>query len=374
MKFIYTTLLVSLFSLTVAAQCNHPDYNALVAIYNSMDGANWVFNGGWEEGAAGNDCEPCDWDYVNCNGQDRVTSVALGNIGLKGSIPSEVGELEFAEFLSFNFGDFSGSTIPDEIYSLTSLKVLSIRDSDIDGMISPLIGNLTQLEKLDFAQNNLEGTIPVEIGNLTLLEEFFANQNDLTGSIPASFKNFAQMEWIELSFNKLTGIDISDLGGLVNAVEFDVSHNEITGNLPEAFGDFIDLRYLGLEFNNFSGCIPNSYLDLCGQPVWFNENPNLDNQDFENFCDTYQGSCMPVSTSNYEDLEIKLINTLVRHNLSFENNQAAIDYYILDINGRILQDGIMLGNNIDLNFEQTGMFFIHLQLENKITTKKFLKS
>ncbi len=373
MKNLYTTLLLSLFSLSISAQCNHPDFDALLAIYNSLDGPNWVFNGGWVEGAAGTDCEPCDWDYVNCNTQNRVKSVSFSNIGLKGFIPSEVGDLEFLESISFNFSDLSGSTIPDEIYNLTNLKRLSIRDSDVEGTISPLIGNLTQLEELDFAQNELEGSIPSEIGNLTKLKEFFANQNDLTGTIPASLKNCSQMEWVELTFNKLTGVAIDDLGGLENAVEFDIGYNEIVGSLPEAFGNFIDLRYLGLNSNNFSGCIPNSYVKLCGQPVNFSENSELSNENFENFCDTYEGSCMPVGTFNYAPLAIELVNTIAIDQLLLNGALENVSFNIIDINGRILQRGVIQGNGIPLDFDSKGMFFINMTTENQMCTKKFMK-
>ena len=61
-KFLSVSLLLLLISLAAASHAQVPqiERDALVALYNSTDGANWTDNTGWNGSAGGE----CDWKGV----------------------------------------------------------------------------------------------------------------------------------------------------------------------------------------------------------------------------------------------------------------------------------------------------------------------
>jgi Leucine-rich repeat (LRR) protein len=57
--------------------CNHPDFAPLLALYNSTNGPGWTNKTGWEDGASGTNCDPCNgWYGVQCE-NGRVDSINL---------------------------------------------------------------------------------------------------------------------------------------------------------------------------------------------------------------------------------------------------------------------------------------------------------
>ena len=80
-------LLISLASVSYS-QVPQNERDALVALYNSTDGASWTDNTGWL-GAAGTEC---DWYRITCSG-GSVYKIRLFSNSLTGSIPAELGNL-----------------------------------------------------------------------------------------------------------------------------------------------------------------------------------------------------------------------------------------------------------------------------------------
>ena len=73
---------------------------ALLDLYNSTDGPNWLNRSGWND----NDT-PCSWFGIKCdNGQ--VVNLELRENGLNGSLPNSLGNLNNLSSLSFCHLDF----------------------------------------------------------------------------------------------------------------------------------------------------------------------------------------------------------------------------------------------------------------------------
>jgi len=66
---------------------------------------------------------------------------------------------------------------------------LLLYDNQLKGSIPSEIGNLTNLTALDLCNNQLTGSIPSEIGNLTNLSKLKLEYNQLKGEIPESICN-----------------------------------------------------------------------------------------------------------------------------------------------------------------------------------------
>ena len=83
-------LFVQQFSQTNAqAAISETERNALIALYNSTNGAAWKQNTGWLEDPG----TECSWYGVTCDQNGNVTNIDLYNNQLSGSIPAELGNL-----------------------------------------------------------------------------------------------------------------------------------------------------------------------------------------------------------------------------------------------------------------------------------------
>ena len=128
----------------------HPDYDALIAIYNALDGPNWTDP--WDITApieSWDESFNVTFDPVT----NRVTNLDLAARGLSGTIPPEIGDLTELTNLSFFINDISGE-IPVELWSLTNLvqAFLGAQESQLLTLtngIPPEIANMQQLEWLN---------------------------------------------------------------------------------------------------------------------------------------------------------------------------------------------------------------------------------
>ncbi len=138
------------------------DREALVALYNAADGANWVNNTNWMS-----DAPLGEWHGVTTDADGRVIEISLWLNKLSGELPAELGDLDKLERLYLWMNSLSGE-IPSEL------------------------GMLSSLEKLLLIGNRLTGEIPVELGGLLNLEKLnLSVGNQFTGCIPSALRNVA---------------------------------------------------------------------------------------------------------------------------------------------------------------------------------------
>jgi Leucine-rich repeat (LRR) protein len=198
---------------------------ALVALYNSTNGAGWIDNTNWLVTTT-----PSNWYGVTV-ASGAVTQLLLQENGLSGVIPTELG-------------------------SLSSLAYLYLNDNQLNGYIPSALGNLPSLAHLDLGGNQLIGIIPPELGSLSSLEHLYLNSNQLTGGIPPQLGSLTHLSRLYLYDNLLSGPIPSELGDLTNLWSLWLSGNELTGPIPPEFGHLTALAYLRLADNQLSGEIP----------------------------------------------------------------------------------------------------------------------
>ena len=86
------------------AQCDHPDYEGLMELYNATNGDNWVNKDGW--GDTSGECDPCKWYGVTCR-NNRVTELLLYSNGLTGTLPDL--DLDSLEFIRLHLNKIGGN-------------------------------------------------------------------------------------------------------------------------------------------------------------------------------------------------------------------------------------------------------------------------
>jgi Leucine-rich repeat (LRR) protein len=232
---------------------------ALIALYNSTNGDNWINNSGWKtpplhtDGFAMPGTEG-SWYGVTVT-TDQVIGLNLDNNMMGGSIPPQLGNLSRLSSLVLHSNQISGS-IPPELGNLSQLRYLRLNKNQLSGSIFPEIGNLSKLFWLDLSNNQLSGSIPPELGNLSQLESMHLIGNQLSGSIPSQLGNLNQLRELWLYGNKLSGSIPPQLGNLSQMYWLDLASNQLSGSIPPELGNLSSLRILYLYNNQLSGSIP----------------------------------------------------------------------------------------------------------------------
>ncbi|WP_417872086.1 immunoglobulin domain-containing protein [Winogradskyella sp.] len=176
-----------LFGVCVNAQeISQSDKDALIALYNATDGANWTNK----------------WDLTDSpeNWYGVVTSVVFGASGAERHV--------------------------DEI---------NLSNNNLRGSIPVDLGNLKGLNTLNLSNNNLTSVIPGALGNAKDLNYLYLQNNQLTGNIPVELFTLNERHFVEinLSHNKLTGKLPVEIGeSIANVGEVFVSNNLLT-DLPD---------------------------------------------------------------------------------------------------------------------------------------------
>ena len=196
------------------------DSLALVELYNSTNGENWLT--GW------NLEEPMDsWHGVGIEiGADNFKCVVSLNLS--------------ANQLSGNLPDLN----------LPNLRTLNLSVNEISGPL-PNFSNLPNLRFLSSGRNQISGSIPDF--DLPSLINLRLDENLITGILP-DFIGMPMLEWLDLTENQLTGV-IPDFSNLDSLRLIDLSLNILEGNIPD-FSSLQQLESLNLQVNGLSGEIP----------------------------------------------------------------------------------------------------------------------
>ena len=112
---------------------------ALVALYDATNGADWRENNNWLS-----DAPLGEWHGVTTDDSGRVVELNLLDNQLSGEIPPELGNLANLVELYLSGNQLSGE-IPPELGGLSNLAWLHLGENQLSGEIPPGLGGLSKL-------------------------------------------------------------------------------------------------------------------------------------------------------------------------------------------------------------------------------------
>ncbi|KAG0579867.1 hypothetical protein KC19_4G129800 [Ceratodon purpureus] len=261
--------------------------NALIAFRNSMQTdptgalANWTVE---------NIPSYCSiWRGVSCNPTGNVIGIDLPELELNGTITPMIGDLVHLEFLNLSYNHFWGP-IPSELTRCQNLSGLDLSTNSLNGEL-PELFSLPKLELLYLAyNNNLSGPLP-EFKRCESLTDVWMDSTNISGAIPSSLRNCQNLVLLSLATTNLNGSIPVSLGELHKLVQLWLGYNKLTGHIPSELGLLKNLKVLDLGSNNLEGSIPPSLGNCSSLTALFLDTNNL------------EGS-IPPSLANCSSLEV----------------------------------------------------------------------
>ncbi|CAH8308033.1 unnamed protein product [Eruca vesicaria subsp. sativa] len=198
----------------------------------------------------------CVWRGVTCdNVTFNVVALNLSDLNLDGEISPTIGDLKSLLSIDLRGNRLSGQ-IPDEIGDCSSLQNLDLSFNELSGDIPFSISKLKQLEQLILKNNQLIGPIPSTLSQIPNLKILDLAQNKLSGEIPRLIYWNEVLQYLGLRGNNLVGNLSPDLCQLTGLWYFDVRNNSLTGSIPETIGNCTAFQVLDLSYNQLTGEIP----------------------------------------------------------------------------------------------------------------------
>ncbi|KAL3942305.1 MAG: hypothetical protein SGBAC_003478 [Bacillariaceae sp.] len=203
--------------------------------------------------------DECAWftswyeNRVACDGTGSFKFLVLRNIGLDGTIPSELALLTRLDTLVLSDNSITG-TIPEELGNWTMLENFEINSNQVQGTIPTTFGQMEALVVLDLGNNQLTGQLPNELPPKS--QTLKINNNQFRGSIPGGISNLEDLVSLDLSANALTGT-VPPMDGLQLLAELKLSNTALSGSMPEELCSF-ELDTLEADCENiFCSCCTN---------------------------------------------------------------------------------------------------------------------
>ncbi|GJT83993.1 leucine-rich repeat-containing protein [Tanacetum coccineum] len=158
------------------------------------------------------------------------------------------------EELSLDFVNIS-SVLPTSLNISSSLKLLNLFRTGLQGKLPHYIFNLQSLETLDLGENSFTGDIPSKIPvNLTHLTSLRLSYNKLNGTLPSWLFTSPSLEYLDLEDNMFSGNVPFESFALPSLKRLLLRYNQLSGQIDvQTFRQLTNLTDLYLSYNNFSG-------------------------------------------------------------------------------------------------------------------------
>lgn len=203
----------------------------------------------------------CSWGVYS-----NITVVDIASNDFSGTISSCFHDSVFPQIQTLAFGQnhISGS-LPDELFSLTSLLTLDVSYNMLDGGLSGL-RDLAQLTTLEAWNNLFTGSyLSSTTGNYWI--SLLLYKNYLSGTLSSSLSNSNNsLRALNVGYNFMSGTLPSTLSILLRMETFNITHNSFHGQISQLFPDTANVTFpllnaIDLSDNYFTGTLPDGVFD-----------------------------------------------------------------------------------------------------------------
>ncbi|XP_004308929.1 PREDICTED: probable LRR receptor-like serine/threonine-protein kinase At3g47570-like [Fragaria vesca subsp. vesca] len=235
----------------VSSFVNETDHLALLKFKESIVADPHGFLNSWNDSV-----HFCKWGGVTCGRRhQRVTGLNLSDADLNGTISPYIGNLSFLRFISLPRNKFAG-LIPQQVGQLFRLRRLHLDTNMLEGGIPVNLTFCPELSVISIRENRLKGDIPSEIGSLTKLVFLNLGRNNLTGRVPPNLGNLSSLETLGLGENNLVGTVPEEMGQLRNLRFFSIHFCILSGMLPPSLFNMSSMQVFSFTGNKFKGIVP----------------------------------------------------------------------------------------------------------------------
>lgn len=252
--------------------------DVLQQLYESTLGARWRAKARWLSDKGG----VCGWQGIECSNSHEVTSIDLGGIGVRGTIPSALASLTSLRVLNIDESRLSG-TLPSELAKLAALQTillagnpklsgtlpqlhgfpklheLDVSGTRLSGTLATTIGVSTQMHRLQCDHTAIAGAVPTQLGQLTRVQSVFIHANPaLSGTLPTELGRLTGLiHGLSLASTRISGWIPTELGAMSSLRALWLVHTQLSGTVPSSMGSMRRLGRLELHANRLSGTLPS---------------------------------------------------------------------------------------------------------------------
>lgn len=254
-------------SITGESSIPADEKQALIDIYNSLDGANWKPSyKRWDLTA-----DPETWSGVTIQ-NGHVVGLKIDRLWAKGEVPASIADLtELETFICFSN---QITKFPDELFTMKKLKMFvadlqNVGETRTLTQEFPKKVDLPAMESFSMANNALTGSLPSDM-NMPKLNFLGLQDNKLTGSVPETLTKCPNLEYLYLHINNLSGDIPQDWTACTKLKHFVFEQNpQLGGNFPASLTQLTTLEAISLQMTSIKGEIPSNIGDLTNMSQFF---------------------------------------------------------------------------------------------------------
>nr|GLL46971.1 probable LRR receptor-like serine/threonine-protein kinase At3g47570 [Ipomoea trifida] len=201
----------------------------------------------------------CNWVGITCaRKHQRVVTIDLGSSNLQGSLSPAIGNLSFLRELWLDNNTLAGSTLPN-------LKSFFIGDNLLRGRLPISMSNTTTLRYFDVRHNDFYGGVPSFSGLktlkfLSLLDNPLGNGKSTDLDFMSSLLNStATLVFLLLDNCNFGGVLPRFIGNFSSLEGFFIAENVISGTISSEIRLLVKLQQLDLSENQLGGTIPSTW-------------------------------------------------------------------------------------------------------------------
>ncbi|KAG2595498.1 receptor-like protein 7 [Panicum virgatum] len=240
---------------------------------------------------------------------------------LSGNIPTSF--CMVYEILDLSYNTFNGSIPSCLMEDANPLRVLNLKENQLDGELPDTINENCTLELLDISSNLIEGQLPRSLVACKRLEVLAIANNKITDTFPCWMSKLPKLQVLILKHNNFFGVVMPSS-----------AKNKITCGFPR-------LWILDLSYNNFSGTLNKEWLSKLMGMIVEVSNETLVMEYYADQNEVYQLST-ELTCKGSEHQFYKIWRT---HGFLDVSNNAFQGSIPTDIGGLVLLDVLNMSHN-----------------------------